>query len=391
MESVRMHTTEVAEGFSPEAWQSWDAFLDASGEPSVHLTSGAVRASLGSPQRRVRAAQWHDAQGQLLGIAVLEDSEAISQRVDDFLEGTALFRVAKSWLHRQGGLRFPVRVIGTPLASGPHGYRFSPQLDAFSCLDALFRTSPIGRNRAPKTWVVKDHPCRFHWGEAKRASGKSLWRRGWNDLEFDPVMVVPTAGLATWEDYMGALRTKARTKVKRILTLSEGLDFREMGVSDIRANAAELHRLYMEVYGRAGFRLGCLWPEDFVRLKEEMGEAFRVMGVHMEGRLVGFQCSLAASGILEAYFVGFEAEWNKTHALYQRMLVEFIRRGLALGCREVVLGRTALDIKSSLGAEPRRLVLHQRHGNPLVHFAARWAARASAPLPHELKRAWKAD
>ena len=141
---------------------------------------------------------------------------------DDFLEGTALFRVAKSWLHRQGGLRFPVRVIGTPLASGPHGYRFSPHVDAFSCLDALFRIPPIGGGKAPRTWVVKDHPCRFHWGEAKRASGKSLWRRGWNDLEFDPVMVVPTAGLATWEDYMGALRTKARTKVKRILTLSEG-------------------------------------------------------------------------------------------------------------------------------------------------------------------------
>lgn len=188
---------------------------------------------------------------------------------------------------------------------------------------------------------------------------------------------------------MGALRTKARTKVNRILTLSDGLDFREMGVADIRANAAELHRLYMEVYGRAGFRLGCLWPEDFVRLKEEMGEAFRVMGVHMEGRLVGFQCSLAASGILEAYFVGFEAEWNKTHALYQRMLLEFIRWGIDRGCHSVNLGRTALDIKASLGAEPQRLVLHQRSTSPVMHLLARWAARASAPKQQTLKRAWK--
>ena len=46
----------------------------------------------------------------------MEDSEAISQGVDD-LEGTRGFKWAKNWLHREGGFRFGAR--RDALASGP--------------------------------------------------------------------------------------------------------------------------------------------------------------------------------------------------------------------------------------------------------------------------------
>ena len=114
-----MHTTTDASSFSSDEWAAWDAFLASSGEPSLHLSSGAVRASLRSPHRAVRVAVWRDDHDALVGIAVCEDSEAISQSVDDFLEGSRMFARAKAWLHRRGGLRFAVRVIGSPLASGP--------------------------------------------------------------------------------------------------------------------------------------------------------------------------------------------------------------------------------------------------------------------------------
>ena len=73
------------------------------------------------------------------------------------------------------------------------------------------------------------------------------------------------------------------------------------------------------------------------------------------------------------------------------MLVEFIRWGIVTGCDKVSLGRTALDMKASLGAEPQRLVLHERIQNPVMHGLAQWAARASAPRQVLLKRAWKED
>ena len=143
-----------------------------------------------------------------------------------------------------------------------------------------------------------------------------------------------------------------------------------------------LHALYMKVYGRAGFRLGCLQQEDFALLKEEMGEGFQLWVATLDGDIIGFHCGMCDGREVEAYFVGFEGSHNKSHALYQRMLLEFIQWGLREGCRGVNLGRTALDIKASLGAEPQRLVLHERMRNPLVHWLAHGPHEQVHPNSH---------
>lgn len=396
MTGLLLHTTEEASGFSEEDWASWNAFLEGSGETSIHLRSGSVRAALRSPNRAVRAARWTNENGEWKGIAVCEDSMAISQGVDDFLEGSIWFRRAKNWLHRRGGFRFGVRVVGTPLGSGPHGYRFAPEVNEWPCLRELLELPGIAlvgqpQPSSPSTWVVKDRVCHHPWGDGFRLAGRSQWRKGWVDLEFDPVMRVSLLGKPTWEDYLAAMRTKARTKVKRILTLSAPLDFQSLSAGEIEAELDDLYRLYMNVYGRAAFRLGCLQPEDLVLLKEELGEKFQLWVAKLDGQTVGFHCGMSDGEDVEAYFVGFEVTYNKSHALYQRMLVEFIQWGIAEKCTSVNLGRTALDIKASLGAEPQRLVLHERMKNPVMHALARWAARASAPKQHVLKRAWREE
>ncbi|MEC8368544.1 MAG: GNAT family N-acetyltransferase [Bacteroidota bacterium] len=392
MSSLSLNITEQASEFTEDQWRAWDEFLSCFEDSSIHLSAGVIRAGLKSPARQVMAAMWTDSSAQIQGVAVMEDSEAISQGVDDFLEGTRGFKWAKNWLHREGGFRFGVRVIGTPLASGPHGYRFAEGIDAHTCLLALLAQPAMGgKASVPGTWVVKDAPSAQPWANGHRHAGKSSWRAGWVDLEFDPVMRVSLEGRASWDDYLADMRTKARTKVKRILKLSESLTFTALGLEDIRAQADDLHMLYLKVYGRSAFRLGCLHPEDLVTLKEELGEGFQVWTSELEGEVIGFHCGMCNGQEVEAFFVGFEGSHNKSHALYQRMLVEFIRWGIQEGCAVVNLGRTALDIKASLGAEPQRLVLHQRMRNPLIHGMARWAARASAPKQGALKRAWREE
>ena len=384
-----MHHAERANDFDAAEWQAWERLLAR--EPSVHLSAPAVRAALESPQRQVRAAVWKDAQGKVRGLAISEDSEAVSQGIDDFLEGNALFRRAKSWLHRKGGLTFSVRVIGTPLASGAHACRFAEGVDGLACLDELMALPGVAGAKAPRTWIVKDQPVAQAWADGTQLAGQSSWRPGWVDLEFDPVMCVDLSQHNSWEGYTAGMRTKARTKVKRILKLSEPLTFEALDLQGIDTHRDRLHELYMNVYGRAAFRLGCLQPEDMACLKREMGERFQVWVAKLEGQIIGFHCGLTDGREVEAFFVGFEGSHNKSHALYQRMLVEFIQWGLALGCSSVNLGRTALDIKASLGAEPKRLVLHERMANPVMHALSRWAAGASAPKQPVLKRAWKQE
>jgi hypothetical protein len=69
-------------------------------------------------------------------------------------------------------------------------------------------------------------------------------------------------------------------------------------------------------------------------------------------------------------------------------LLEFIKQAITTGSQRIALGRTALDIKSSLGACPKRLICHMRVDRPLVHVLTKVIARASSPKIPQLKRAW---
>ncbi|MDE0600124.1 MAG: hypothetical protein OSB51_13250, partial [Dokdonia donghaensis] len=65
--------------------------------------------------------------------------------------------------------------------------------------------------------------------------------------------------------------------------------------------------------------------------------------------------------LLDAHFIGLNYEFNKTDAVYQRMLNDYIRQGLSLGVKEINLGRTASEIKSTLGAVPEQLRCYIKH------------------------------
>ena len=77
-----------------------------------------------------------------------------------------------------------------------------------------------------------------------------------------------------------------------MLSLSEGIELQALTADEIEENLDELHPLYMKVYGRAAFRLGCLQAEDLVLLKRDMGEDFQVWSSRWEGRLIGFHCGM---------------------------------------------------------------------------------------------------
>ena len=122
-----------------------------------------------------------------------------------------------------------------------------------------------------------------------------------------------------------------------------------------------------------------------------MGRRFSVIAYYLEDEMVGFQCGIVTCNTTEAFFVGFLQEENKLHFMYQRMLLEFIKQGIGKGSSKIAMGRTALDIKSSLGACPKRLMCHMKVGNIFVHMLTRAVAHTSSPKIPPLKRAWDDD
>lgn len=382
-------------------WGAWDRLVDACTESSFFLDARSVRALFEAGGRQVYAVVWHQGPSTdpaaWVGVAVVEDTRAESHQLEHHMASRSTwFKFLSRRLHgRNGVLRFPVRVMGSVLGSGGHAYRFAPSVPpaqrrelVSSALVQSLRQRP--GHAHPRVALVKDFP--LHDAEAGGRSGGSRWLPDWVDLEFDPVMRLPLdPGWTGLDDYLGALRTKSRTKVKRILTCSESCSLTEWNLAEVEEHAQALYELYAQVYEEASFRLGYLVPGDLVAAKRQWGDDFKVQVIHHGDRLVAFQCGYVTRTTVEAFFVGFHRGLNRDLSLYQRMLVEFIRWGIEAGAKEVVMGRTALDIKSSVGALPEHWYCSVHFKNPLLQRGARLAAKQYWPRYERLKRPWKQD
>lgn len=371
-------------------WSAWDGLLEARGSTSVFLDSRMMRALLEAPDRYVAAITWRQ-NGALVGLACVEDTCAESINLDGHLESERpWFDWISRRLHgRSGRFHFSVRVVGTVLGSGEHGQCWShmidPQLAHDLLTNAVFQRLAINGQNLPRVVMVKDFPV---LDEAPRR----VLHQGWIPLEFDPEMLFHiNPNWCDFDDYMLDLKTKSRTKIKRILTLSEGFTMREWALEDLESRGEELIALYRRVYERSGFRLGSLHAAELVTSKARWGDGFVVIGYELEGELCGFQCAYVGREETEAFFVGFDPDLLKSHAIYQRMLVEFICLGIRRKSKRVNMGRTALEIKSSVGALPRRLQCEVRFRNPLFHAVVQRYTRGYNPVSPELRQPWKAD
>jgi hypothetical protein len=383
------------EDWDDEDWYKWDEFLKLK-PPSAFLDSRSVKAALCVENRSLIAVCWLKDNNDVKGIAIVEDTVATSQSRGQFLKADKpFFKLAQTFLYRNEGVfSLNIRVIGSVLSSGDHAYRFDENVSEYErqtfLTEALnIKVGEDAVNSLPRTFMVKDHYSSAPWSE--RISGKSQWDKKWIDIEFDPVMEIDLSpDWKSLDEYSAALRKKSRAKLRRIDKDSSSLVLRELSFEEVVENADKLFELYSKVYGRAGFKLGMLHKEDLVFLKKYWKDDFPVIGYYsIDNELVGFQCGIVTDYSVEAFFVGFHLNANKTHSIYQRMLLEFIKQGIARGVVKISLGRTALDIKSSLGACPKRLVCHLKVNNrPIIHSLMRAVARSSSPKIPKLKRAW---
>jgi hypothetical protein len=381
--------------WNDDIWYKWDEFLKSK-RPSAFLDSRSVKAALNVENRHIIAVCWFNDNEEVKGISIIEDTVATSQSKGQFLKADKpFFKLAQSFLYRRDGIfSLNIRVMGSVLSSGDHAYRFDESISEIErqalIKEALaLKVGEVESNVVPRTFIIKDHYSNLPWSE--RISGKANWDKTWIDVEFDPVMqIYLNPEWKNLEEYKSSLRKKSRAKLRRIDKKSSDLDLQVLSFEEVHENADILFKLYSQVYGRAGFKLGMLNKNDLISLKKYWREDFPVIGYYYENRLVGFQCGIVTDDSVEAFFVGFNLNENRVHSIYQRMLLEFIKQGIARGSTKVSLGRTALDIKSSLGASPQRLVCHMKvHNRPIIHSLMRAVASASSPKIPALKKAWK--
>ena len=87
----------------------------------------------------------------------------------------------------------------------------------------------------------------------------------------------------------------------------------------------------------------------------------------LEDKLVGFLTALVNKNALDAHFIGLDYELNKSHAIYPRILNDYVRLGIEKQVSSINLGRTASEIKTTIGANPLELSCYIKHKNPFLN------------------------
>jgi hypothetical protein len=255
-----------------------------------------------------------------------------------------------------------ILISGNAFATGEHGFSFQPEVEAATiafCLHEAMET--IARQEQKKgrricAMVTKD----FYPETAPVAQYMERYR--FKKFQVDHNMVMPV--LAEWnsfDDYLESLNTKFRTKAKAALKRSSNLRVVEATESDVLQHTEAMQRLYDSVYMKADFRLGKLQSKALAELLKRIPNQFFVRQYFLNDVLVGFLTAMRCGNVIEAHVIGIDYDTNREHGVYQRILYDYVEMAIRLRCTRIVFGRTAAEIKSTVGAFPVDLTCTIKH------------------------------
>lgn len=165
----------------------------------------------------------------------------------------------------------------------------------------------------------------------------------------------------SFEDYTNALKSKYRVKANRADSKSKVLDAKFFTKDDINFYREELQSLYQNTINNSDFNAQILNLDTYVNLKDTYNDEFYVKGYFLNNKLVGFLSAMKNGKNLDAHFIGIDYSNNKEFAIYPRILNDYVRLGISTKASQINLGRTASEIKSTLGAQPRTLTCYCKH------------------------------
>ncbi len=265
-------------------------------------------------------------------------------------------------------------VSGNTFVTGDYGFYFTTYL----------------KNSGQALTAVKDGIQKIIAEEKDKISGvlikdfyenqKSAWENlkddGYLEFRVNPNMILEVQqSWNTFENYLSSMSSKYRTRMKKALKKSAELEIREMDTAEMERRITEMDNLYGQVVNEADFKLAKLDIRYLLRLKELRGECFGVLGFFKNNELLTFISYCEHDGELVAGFMGMNRLQNKEHDLYLNVLLQLARLGIERKTNRVIYGRTAMEIKSSVGALPQPMYLYVRHRSAAVNFIIRRVVR----------------
>lgn len=264
-------------------------------------------------------------------------------------------------------INFYSLVCGNAMVTGQYGFRFLKSIDRDRQYELMSRATDhlVSKLKVEDQINVGPVLCKDYY-ERQLYSKNSL--DVYTKFTVQPSMIFDiNKEWSTFEDYLSAMRTKYRTRVKRAIKKLGCIEVRELSLFDISNYKSRMNDLYLYVANQASFNLFHLHVDYFYELKNHLGDALKVVGYFDRTTMVGFYTIIINNANVDAHFLGYDKSINGPNQLYLNMLYDMIHRGIEQGSEKIFMSRTALEIKSSTGAEAHDMYCYLKHTKPLFN------------------------
>lgn len=308
-------------------------------------------------------------------IGLFKDSDLVGIVLTQFLDSNKL----ESFGERDQCLKTSVRnftfkkfashvlFVGNNMLTGQNAFSFSDKISKPKAIKLLHN----GINALKKDFKSKGR--KIHITTIKDFSATEIdmlateFKKGYT-FSIQPNMVFKIN--EKWkneEDYIDALSKKYRDQYKRTRKKALGIEKRKMDLNDIIKFENTIYDLYHHVAKNAPFNTFFLAKNHFRVFKETLQDKFLFYGYFIDGKLIGFNTLIKNGNAMDTYFLGYDESIQREKMLYLNMLYDMIAHSINKGFSEIVFARTALEIKSSVGAKPIKMYGLITHSNALIN------------------------
>ncbi len=261
-----------------------------------------------------------------------------------------------------------VLFIGNNMLTGQNAFSFSANVDKKALIATLKKAAEklqlLYKNKGKKIHLTtfKDFDAP-EVNDFKIADFNELYQ-----FSIQPNMVFDIP--ENWkseQDYIDALSKKYRDQYKRSRKRADGIKKRKLHLEDIITYEDTIYDLYFHVAKNAPFNTFFLAKNHFRVFKEILKDNFLFYGYFMDEKLIGFNTLIKNGTTIDTYFLGYDDAIQKEKMLYLNMLYDMIAFSINKGYKKIVFARTALEIKSSVGAKPQKMYGFIQHSNQLLN------------------------
>lgn len=182
---------------------------------------------------------------------------------------------------------------------------------------------------------------------------KVLSAKSFSLMVMDPIMKMEIRpNWETFSDYLESLSAKYRLRYNNAKKKIESITIRDLTIDELIQNRDVIEQLYKAVQLKSPIQLLKCDFNYLLSISKKFGDKFKFRAYFDNEKMIAFMCGLDCNDHYEAHHIGIDYHYNRSHAIYLNILYEFIGLAIESSAKSLSFGRTALEMKTTVGAIP---------------------------------------